>query len=583
MLIQNGKSEYRIVISCRAGKDVRYAAEQLAAYLERISGVRLPVETDALPMTMKEIIIGVPELYCELSDEAAALRNDGFILRTVRKSLHIAGCNERACVYGVYWLLEHYMGCRFFTHDFEIVPQQKNVVLPVIDETVVPPFEFRHTYWHEILKYHDFAVKRGVNAFSEPVHGIVSHSLCHTLHSYLSPEEYFDSHPEYFSMVNGVRIREQTQLCLTNPEVKRIVTENMRRTIRENPQCRIFSVSQMDWYNPCQCPECARIDAEEGSHMGTMLRFVNECADAIADEFPDVIIQTLAYQYTRRPPRLTKPRPNVSVCLCTIECCFTHPMRECRVPMRPFRHKVDPEFPIQRDLEEWGRICKRLMVWDYTTNYRFYLAPVINFHVLQDNMRYFIENGVTMLFEQGNGQSRSGEFGEMRTYLITRLMWEPEGDVSAWMDEFLDAYYGKGWRPLRRYIDLLTEYVTRHHVHAGIYENPMDVIPNTLLPEMTRLFDEAERLTEDDQRTRENVRRARLQLEFIRHHRKLRCEEDFAESAEKLIDGIRWHGITYVQERFNMTPEAGLEKSFRQIRNGTLPGGFDVFWCPTEE
>ena len=97
------------------------------------------------------------------------------------------------------------------------------------------------------------------------------------------------------------------------------------------------------------------------------------------------------------------------------------------------------------------------------------------------------------------------------------------------------------------------------------------------------MFDEAERLTEDDPRAWENVRRARLQLEFIRHHRKLRCEEDFAESAEALIDGIRRHGITYIQERFNVTPEAGLEKSCWQIRNGTLPGGFDVFWCPAED
>ncbi len=69
---------------------------------------------------------------------------------------------------------------------------------------------------------------------------------------------------------------------------------------------------------------------------------------------------------------------------------------------------------------------------------------MINLHVIQDNVKFFIENGVTQLFEQGNGQSISGEFGELRAYLLTKLMWEPDGDLSAWMDEFLDAYYGAG-------------------------------------------------------------------------------------------------------------------------------------------
>ena len=64
------------------------------------------------------------------------------------------------------------------------------------------------------------------------------------------------------------------QLCLTNPEVLEIVKTKLRQKIIEHPECKIFCMAQMDWYNPCQCPECARVDAEEGAHSGSQLRFI---------------------------------------------------------------------------------------------------------------------------------------------------------------------------------------------------------------------------------------------------------------------------------------------------------------------
>ena len=88
----------------------------------------------------------------------------------------------------------------------------------------------------------------------------------------------------------------------------------------------MFSVSQNDWYNYCQCPACKAIDDREGSPAGTMITFVNQVADAIREDCPDVLIHTFAYQYTRKAPKFVRPRPNVIVRLCSIECCFSHPL-----------------------------------------------------------------------------------------------------------------------------------------------------------------------------------------------------------------------------------------------------------------
>lgn len=135
----------------------------------------------------------------------------------------------------------------------------------------------------------------------------------HTFEELVPPEKWFDSHPEYFSLVNGKRRREHSQLCLTNPDVLEICIEGVRRWMREHPECRIFSVAQNDWYGYCECEHCQAIDRREESHAGALLAFVNAVADAVRDEFPDNRIHTFAYLYSRKAPRFLRPRENVIV------------------------------------------------------------------------------------------------------------------------------------------------------------------------------------------------------------------------------------------------------------------------------
>ncbi|MBO4355297.1 MAG: DUF4838 domain-containing protein, partial [Clostridia bacterium] len=380
IIAESGKSDYRIVIPSNASDGTRYAAEELAKYLKEICSAELPIVEDNVKPQAKEIVIGRADR--EGVPSGNNLKNDGYVIRTSGEKLFLTGQNERGNAYAVYGFLEKKLGCRFFTSKIEKIPCCDKIEIPETDEKVIPPFEYRITDWKEIAANPVFALKRGMsNPVGTPVKPMLHHSLCHTLFSFVSPNEFFDTHPEYFSMVNGKRIKDETQLCLTNPDVLRITIERLKETIRSHPECKIFSVSQMDYYNPRQCPECKRIDEEEGSHAGTVIRFVNACADAVKDEFPDVYVETLAYIYTRRPPKITKPAKNVIVCLYSIECCFTHPIRECCVPGVPFKHTVDYDHPFRDDLIGWGKICDNLLVWDYTTNFRFYLTPNINLHV----------------------------------------------------------------------------------------------------------------------------------------------------------------------------------------------------------
>ena len=82
----------------------------------------------------------------------------------------------------------------------------------------------------------------------------------------------------------------------------------------------MISISQNDWHGYCECEKCRALDEHEGTHAGTLIHFVNAVAEEVEKEHPDILIETLAYQYTRKPPRHVRPRRNVVTRLCSIEC-----------------------------------------------------------------------------------------------------------------------------------------------------------------------------------------------------------------------------------------------------------------------
>jgi len=111
------------------------------------------------------------------------------------------------------------------------------------------------------------------------------------------------------------------QLCWSNQSLVRLIVANAMHFLRGDPSATIISVSQNDNMLYCRSPaELAIMDQDGGSPMAPMLQAVNQIADAIAVEFPVVVVDTLAYEWSRHPlPTKTLPRPNVAIRLCDIE------------------------------------------------------------------------------------------------------------------------------------------------------------------------------------------------------------------------------------------------------------------------
>lgn len=57
-LTEAGQSRYRIVMPREADGKNRFAAQELASYILKITGAALPVVTDELPASEQEICVG---------------------------------------------------------------------------------------------------------------------------------------------------------------------------------------------------------------------------------------------------------------------------------------------------------------------------------------------------------------------------------------------------------------------------------------------------------------------------------------------------------------------------------------------
>ena len=577
MLIANhGATRAHIIVADDASAATRRAAKELSRYIFKITGANMTIH----PASRGKIICGDAAEICvgltgrPNEPDISGLKNDGYIHRTVGNTLFIVGQNDRAILHAVYAFLEDELGCRFFTDTVEHIPQRRYLTIGQIDKTVIAPFEYREIFGNVCFDDDEYAAKRGLNGQFyqlDKEHGgsILYQGFVHTFGYYVPTDEYFDEHPEYFSMVDGKRFdggdkkygengayMVNTQLCLTNPDVVRIVTEKLRKEIEEHPEATIFSISQNDWGEPCRCPACAAVDEEEGSYAGSLIRFINQVAENIAEDYPHVIIDTLAYRYTRTAPRHTRVAPNVAVRICTLSDCFSHPLRSCDDNWRS-TETLHEGNTVPQDMKEWGEICDRMYVWDYVTNFNHYFTPMPNFQVLQDNIQFFLENNVVGLFEQGNGEDLSGEFGELRYYILSKLMWEPYGDVDRWMREFTAAYYGMGAQPIREYIDAMSKYVTENNVHVRVYYAPdRGYFPQWLIDLADEKFDEAERLA-DNEDVLERIRRSRMQVKYAKlFNLGVAPDTDpvkYAVECEKFLAEVDHFGFTRIREGYPLS------------------------------
>jgi len=560
---------HAIVVPEKPTPQETFAAKDLAAHIEKLTGQRLAVVAESQLGQRTPIAVGkCLQTHARLGVKVDfdALGIEGIRIVTKGPALILAG-NKRGVLYAVYTFLEDYCGCRWFTPDCTALPKKGTFEIKDLDITYIPPLEYRATDY-PCSRDADWAVRNKINGtqtrLDEARGGKIAYShFVHTFNSILNPATHFAKHPEYFSMVNGKRVGGRTQLCLTNPEVIEIAKKTVRRWIREAPWATIFSVSQNDWGNYCQCPKCSALAAKEGSQAGPLIHFVNAIARDIAKDYPDKVISTLAYQWSRTPPRSVRPEPNVCVRLCTIECDFAHPLETSTHPQN--RKFVE-------DIRGWNRLCKRLYIWDYIIDYRHSVMPWPNLYVLKPNIQFFIRNGVKGLYEEACYFTKGSEFAELRTWIVAKTMWNPDYDTDKAIDEFLAGYYGPAAPFIRRYINLIHKPVLDDpNLYIHIWTGPdAPYLSEENIRAAVQLFDQAEKAVAADPKLLHRVQVARLPIMYVRIARSQRL---YRETPEALVE-MRSERVDGLIEKFE---KVARREGLTTIREHRASGNLDTW------
>lgn len=595
LLAKDGAARAVIVLPDAATPVERSAAEELRLHLDQVTGARFAVTNESAAPAGPRLLVGNTAALARLMPgfDPKAVAYDGIALKTVGRDVILTGHPRRGALYAVYTFLEDVVGVRWWTSTETYVPKKPALPLPELDVRYAPPLRFREAYYLDSFNAR-FKTRLKGNFSSrtrymlEPLEMIPEsyggnhrliffkgrNSAYHSFYELLPPGVYFAEHPEWYSEIKGRRTHKEAQLCLTNDEMREELTKNALALLRADPAADIIQVSQNDSKGRCTCAKCLAVEQEEGgvgTASGPLLRFVNRVAEDVEKEFPDVFVETFAYQYTRKAPARVRPRRNVLIRLCSIECSFSQPLDSDAKENRAYA----------ADVEAWSRIAgNNLFGWDYVANFSSYMLPHPNLRVLAPNIRFYVKHGATGLFEQGDALCAAGDFVRLRYWLISHLLWNPQADENGLLDTFLTGYYGeRAGRALRRYIDFTHDRAAASGVSLGCYQqNVAQWLDVAGAVKATRLMDEALAAAADDEARdpvgnkglRDRVLREKLSIEhawLLNYDQWLPCGEDAGSLFEAPRDPLsRWRRWAETCRKFGVKAyrETTTEETFRQ-------------------
>jgi hypothetical protein len=514
-LAKDGATPWKIVLPNEPTIVEKTAARELSEHLKLVTGASFRTIAE------KDVPAGGKSLVFVGNTAKAPKRNykfDEILIKMDGGHLILAGHEKRGCLYAVYSFLQDVVGVRWWAPEDTFAPRKPTlVVADDLNVSYAPQMISREMY-HRNAQPTVFSARMKGNGSLTPEYGgaVRIVNFVHSFYTYLPPRKYFAAHPDWYAEIGGKRKHERAQLCLTNEEMTQELIKNVLETLRKNPDAKLVDVSQNDWHGFCTCKKCKAIDDAEESHAGTLISMLNKLAEAVEKEFPDVLVESLAYQYTRKPPKTIRPRDNVLIRLCTIECSFIQPLDG------PQNQKF------AADMEGWSKLAKHLFIWDYTTNYSDYLGPHPNLRVLVPNVRYFVKHGAIGLFEEGEGD----DFCELKNWLLMRVMWEPSLDDGKLLDEFVRGYYGETVAPLiKQYWDILIVQAKKERIYVGCSGTTsakwIDLVTlNRVTEIMNKAVETATRFYGPDSDELRRLRKSKMGVDhvWLSRYYPLRCE-----------------------------------------------------------
>ena len=520
LLMELSASALEIRIPEKATATEITARDEMTVYLEKTAKSIVVDGTE-----IRSILIGDTPQALKEGLARSAMKADAFVIRRKGEQILINGGGTRGVLYGTYEFLKGTCGIRFFSPVMIHVPAKRDIRVKRVDAEGDFFFPMRDIYISARqfpLDGGRFAIANGLSRdgdrkISQAFGGAFDYGppySCHTFNHYIPAEEYLKEHPEYFSLRNGRRVGGQHhgQLCLTNPELRKLFAEKLLKNIRETTRKAqeegravplIYDVSHNDNSNYCQCPQCNAVASRE-NQSGLMIDFLNYLADVVKPEFPDVRLQFFAYQYNAEPPRSMRARENVIVRICNTG---SNQITGCA------------HDPVVRDkFIRWRKHVSSIYVWDYGITYGDMTgAPYPSEFFYPDTFRFYAENGASGQFWELEAPDRS-DMWELKYFLLSKYMANPRRtDFEELLTDFYTNSYGPAASHVLEYRMILLETACRRQAVIGWFASPVDFsyIDWQDMKRMQEAMAKARRAVENDKELLFRVNRAGMGIDRL--------------------------------------------------------------------
>lgn len=456
LFAKDGSSDFTIVYPANASETVATAANELSQYLNKVIGAggnMFPAVPENDFGGGKFISIGHTSLAENV--DTSGIKYDGYLVSLDYEEIFILTLDDEDVFNGVYGFLEDKLECMFVREDFDYVPEFPTVYFEPEVYISNPDFEWRKVFQYEVAQNGWYRKLKNNGAVAGDIEKNAGWGTwCHSSFTFVSPEQYQETHPEYFSYNSE---GEPAQLCLTNPEVYPIIEQKMAELMQAEPDKKYWDFSLNDNYDYCQCENCAAVLEKTGSMMGTMLPVIN----SLAKRFPDKIISTLAYFYNETVPKGMTCEENVNIVLCPIN----------TGQLYSYYYGGTEKAQKAKDLiEDWSAVCSNLLIWDYVVDFQNLLMPYPNFDVQKDNHSLYLDNNVKAVFHQGS-REKNDEMARLRSYVLSKQLWDNDIDVSSVIAKYLNVTYGAAAVYVADYLDMMNSELKKSAKDLDLYDS----------------------------------------------------------------------------------------------------------------
>ncbi|MDD3925102.1 MAG: DUF4838 domain-containing protein [bacterium] len=495
-----GKAEARIAVMPGTGEIGRFAADELQKYVRKMSGVELPVKAGENLEVTGDILLCYgkdADRWCE-GKAVSGCKEDSYAIRVTDDRLYLLGQNERGLLYAVYVFLEDELGVGFLApgDENEWVPRRRVITVKPSYHLAEPAMRLRG-FSCSLIDEVDWMAKNKMNyvLVDENTSGelieeakkrrMMLYFSGHSFYRWLPPAEYWETHPEYYSLLNGERVCNyqqgehmgHQQICVSNPDVIGIVSQNIIRFIEEYPENDFYTLWPNDAEAWCECENCRALDGGEvnplngnQSNAGSYVYFANRVAERVAVVHPEKKLNIIAYRSTLVPP--SDPtvflHPNIVLEVAYWGRPCDHPvgqsiteeeiarrMRRAEIGSEEFdtwkrRYLVYGEF-----LQRWGEIAKGdLLIFDYMMASQSTLSlPYPMFGTVQEDHKFYREIGVAGCYMQAH-KNNCTAYG-LNYWMGAKAYWGGPQDVDKCLNEFCEKRFGAGAVPVKTYFQVL--------------------------------------------------------------------------------------------------------------------------------